>query len=119
MRSQPQQWRMNMIRTTAFVVASTILVPFARTADQSSNELTSLEPKLYGGWTGGACQGEFILGVDGTFERRHYSPGRNQLAGTWEVRWDALPPTMVLNCETSDAQEYVGKTWEVKLVHLD
>ena len=108
-----------MIRTTAFVVASLILVALARPADQSSNELTSLEGKLHGAWTGGPCQGEFILGADGTFERQHYSPGSNQLAGTWEVRWDALPPTMVLSCETSDAQEFVGKTWEVKLVHLD
>jgi hypothetical protein len=35
------------------------------------------------------------------------------------VRWDALPPTLVLTCKTCEIQELVGKTTEVKLSKLD
>jgi hypothetical protein len=76
---------------------------------------------LHGGWKGGACRGDWTFGADGTFELRHYSPGNNTITGTWEVRWNSLPPTMALTCKTSDAQDRfpVGKAFEVKLVQLD
>jgi hypothetical protein len=59
------------------------------------------------------------LRADGTYERIHYGPGNKTVAGTWAVRWDALPPTLVLACKTSDDPESIGKTGNVKLVQLD
>lgn len=56
---------------------------------------------------------------DGTFERQHYSPGNNSLIGSWEVRWNALPLTLVLTCERSDDPDRVGKIEEVKLIQVD
>jgi hypothetical protein len=41
------------------------------------------------------------------------------MKGTWEVRWDALPPTLVLTCKSASAEDDVGKTIEVKIVELD
>jgi hypothetical protein len=79
----------------------------------------ALERKLHGTWKGGACVGVLTLRANGTFERRHYSPGNNMLTGTWEVRWDALPPTLTLTCKDADFAGYVGTTQAVKLVHLD
>ena len=35
------------------------------------------------------------------------------------MRWNALPPTLVLSCKTSDDPDFVGKTLEVKLTQLD
>ena len=35
------------------------------------------------------------------------------------MRWDALPPTLVLTCRTSDVKDEVGKTIEVRLIQLD
>ena len=40
-------------------------------------------------------------------------------AGTWKVRWDALPPTLVLTCKTSEIPDEVGKTTQVRLIKLD
>jgi hypothetical protein len=81
----------------------------------------ALEAKLHGVWKGGACVGELTVKADGTFERRHYTPGNNTLSGTWAVRWDALPPTLALTCTASDAPDRikVGETTAVKLVRLD
>src|SRR5687767_9235047 len=65
-------------------------------------ELAGLEAKLLGNREGGACVGDYTFKSDGTFELRHFTPGGNTLTGTWSVRWDALPPTLVLTCKTSD-----------------
>jgi hypothetical protein len=35
------------------------------------------------------------------------------------VRWNALPPTLVLNCRTSDDPSREGKARAVRLVELD
>lgn len=35
------------------------------------------------------------------------------------MRWDALPPTLVTTCETSDDKGNVGRSWEVKVLRLD
>ena len=80
----------------------------------------ALEKKLHGEWKGeNACLGDLTLRADGTFERRHHSPGNNTLAGIWAVHWDALPPTLALTCKTSDNPNAIGKTVEVKLIRLD
>ena len=108
-----------MLRTAVFLAASLVLITSAQTADKPKEGPATLEQKLHGEWIGGPCEGELTLGADGTFERRHYSPGDNKLTGTWEVRWNALPPTLVLACKTSDDPDFVGKTSEVKLIQLD
>jgi hypothetical protein len=94
----------------------------ARTADKTKEPLAALEKKLHGAWECERdCVGDLTFRVDGTFERLRYSPGNNTLTGTWEMRWNALPPTLVLICKTSDESDRfsVGKTLEVKVVQLD
>src|SRR4051812_47547828 len=103
---------------TTFALLS-FAVAFPVPADQKDT-LNALEKKLVGEWmNGGACVGDITIRADGTYERRHFSPGNNTLAGTWKVKWDALPPTLVLTCEKSDGEGHVGKTQEVKVVRLD
>jgi hypothetical protein len=50
------------------------------------------------------------------------------MAGTWSLRWDALPPTLVITCTSSDFRnqtpdrpeyEYLRKAIEVQLVELN
>jgi hypothetical protein len=93
-----------------------------------SDELAALEKKLHGPWRGPACGGDYTFNADGTFELKHFTPGNNTLTGTWSIRWDALPPTLILTCKTSDFKtkdagrdeyEYLGTTREAKLVELN
>ena len=107
-----------MTRTAALLAASLVFIASAQTADQPKQPPVALERKLLGEWEGPACGGELILRADGTFQRLHYSPGNNELTGTWEVRWNALPPTLVLTCKAADHASFVGKE-EVKLIQLD
>jgi hypothetical protein len=108
-----------MLRTAVFLAVSLVFVTSAQTADKPQEGPAALQRKLHGEWIGGPCIGELTLGADGTFERRHYSPGNHHLTGTWEVRWNAIPPTLVLACKKSDYPDYVGKTTEIKLLELD
>jgi hypothetical protein len=82
--------------------------------------IEKLEAKLVGEWVnGGACIGDITIQSNGTFERKHYSPGNNTLSGAWKVQWDALPPTLVLACDKSDHEADVGRTQEYKVVLLN
>ena len=108
-----------MTRTAEFAMALFLLIASAQAADNPLDAAAALETKLHGDWKGGPCDGEFRLKPDGTFERRHFSPGNYNATGTWKVRWDALPPTLVLSCRTSDDPDAVGKISEVKLIQLD
>jgi len=111
-----------MIRMTAILAASLIFISSAQTADQPDKPVemaAALERKLHGGWVGGPCQGDWIYRPDGTFQARHFTPGNNRLTGTWEVRWDALPPTLARTCKTSDDPHLVGRMWDAKIVQLD
>jgi hypothetical protein len=109
----------------AFVVSAQSV----RTADKAKDPPPALEKKLHGDWEADDmdCVGELTLRADGTFERRHYSPGNNTLTGTWEMRWNALPPTLVLTCKisyysgdvTKPAADDIGKVAEVKVIQLD
>jgi hypothetical protein len=94
----------------------------ARTADKPKEPPVALEKKLHGAWECERdCVGDLTFRADGTFDRLRYSPGNNKLTGTWEMRWDALPPTLVLTCRTSDESDRfsVGKTLEVKVIQLN
>jgi hypothetical protein len=93
-----------------------------------ADALAALEQKLLGTWRGPACGGDYTFHADGTYEVHSYTPGQNNLTGTWSLRWDALPPTLVLTCKTSDIRrrdparteyEYLGKPLEVKLIELN
>jgi hypothetical protein len=90
-------------------------------------ELAALEQKLLRTWSGPACGGDFTFKADGTFNVRSFTPGQNILTGSWALRWDALPPTLLLTFKTSDFKKkypgepeykYVGKTLEAKLLEL-
>ena len=88
-------------------------------AEKPASDPAALERQLYGTWTGtGPCDGGLTIRPDGTYERKLHGFGGNNSDGTWEVRWDSLPPTLVLICKTSDDPVYVGKQ-DVKLIQLD
>jgi hypothetical protein len=110
-----------MIRPTIFLAVSFAAIPSAQAAPRLKEVPVDLERKLHGVWIGPACGGEWTFGADSTFAVRHYSPGNNEFAGTWKVRWDALPPTLVLSCQTSDDPDRikVGEVSAVKLVELN
>jgi hypothetical protein len=90
--------------------------------------LIALERKLLGIWQGPACGGDYDFKSEGTFTCRNYTPGQNTLTGTWSLRWDALPPTLVLLTKTSDFKQkypkdreydYLNKPLELKVLKLD
>ncbi len=99
--------------------------PATQTADKPGDSSATLEKKLYGSWRDdNPCPGgQLILNADGTYERLRYGPGAYHLTGTWHVRWDALPPTLVLTCKTCNDPD-LNNTPErynqrLKLVQLD
>jgi hypothetical protein len=117
-----------LIRMAALFAASLVFVTSAHTADKPKEGPIALEKKLLGAWQGPACGGDYTFNADGTFEVKHFTPGNNTLAGAWSIRWDALPPTLVLTCKTSDFKkkdpgrpeyEHLGKALELRLLQLD
>ena len=110
-----------MLRTAMVLVTSLVVITSGQTADKPQEGPVGLERKLHGRWKGPACGGDWTFASDATFSVNHYSPGNNELTGSWEVRWNALPPTLVLTVKSSNAPERikVGESWEVKLVQLN
>jgi hypothetical protein len=110
-------------RMKMFIVlaAAVLLVGLAHgvLAEPPGKELAVLEKKMVGAWKGRGCDGNFLFRADGTYELTQYGPAPYDTAGTWKVRWDALPPTLVLTCKKSEDPDEVGKTLEVKLIKLD
>jgi len=104
---------------TALSIATMMLALSSVAADPPKDGSAKLEQKLHGTWYGGDCMGDWTFGPKGDLEVKHYSPGDNHLTGTWELRWDALPPTLVMVCKTSDDPDYVGRTWTVRVLQLD
>ena len=102
--------------------AAVLLVGLAQAvlAERPEKELAVLEKKMLGAWKGQTgCDGNFLFRADGTYELTEYGPAPHDSAGTWKVRWDALPPTLVLTCKAAEIPDEVGKTTEVKLIKLD
>jgi len=110
-----------MMRFAVLLLASLVGVASIRAADQPQAARETPERLLTGQWQGGPCEGNWTFTANGTFEVRHYTPASNHLLGTWEVRWNALPPTLVMTCKTTDDEKHfpVGQAWEVKLLQLD
>ena len=110
---------MKMVIVTA---AAVLLVGLAQAvlAEPPGKELAVLEQKMLGAWKGQTgCDGKFLFRADGTYELTEYGPASDDSKGTWKVRGDSLPATLVLTCKTSNLAEVVGKTTEVKLIRLD
>ena len=64
-------------------------------------------------------KGTVTFEPDGAYVWRNFGPAGMNSAGKWEVRWDALPATLILNCKTSDDDDDVGKALELKITQLD
>jgi hypothetical protein len=93
-----------------------------------AHNIALLEQKILGFWQGPSCGGDYTFNPDGTFVMENFTPGQNTLTGTWSIRWDALPPTLLVTCKTSDFRtkvpdraeyESLGKTREFKLLELN
>ena len=108
-----------MIPIAALFAASLLPATAAPPAGRAAGAPVALERKLWGTWRGGPCMGDLTLRANGTFERRHYTPANRTRSGTWAVRWDALPPTLVLTCTDADWAGEIGTVREVKVVQLD
>jgi hypothetical protein len=129
-----------MKTTLAFCALLALLLQLATTAPAQNApasqpaiparpaQLAALEKLLLRTWQGPDCGGDFTFKPDGTFEVQHYTPANHTLAGTWSLRWDALPPTLLLNFKTSDFKkrdpagpeyQHIGKTLEAKLLELN
>src|SRR4051812_31118399 len=71
--------------------------------------LDAIERKLHGAWRSeSACGGTLTFRPDGTYEHKFQGPGGDTSSGTWVLRWDALPPTLVLTCKVSTDPAKVG-----------
>jgi hypothetical protein len=124
--------RKPLMKTVFVLCAATVALvqatPSSPPLSTKGSELDALEKKLLGTWYGPSCGGDYTFGRDGTFVLQHYTPGNNTLTGTWAIRWDALPPTLLLTYKTSDIQTrdatrsefaYLGKSRPLKLFELN
>jgi hypothetical protein len=105
-----------------------LLIACAPAQDSKPDKLTALEKKILGTWYGPDCGGDYTFKPDDTFTMVNFGPSDITLTGTWSIRWDALPPTLVITATTSDfttknggraEYEFLNKPLEYKLVQLD
>ncbi len=110
---------MKRLLFAAAAALSLLTIALHSDADDAVNSPANLELKLVGKWTGqGPCTGGYIFRQDGSYEQTHHGPGDNHSTGTWGMLWQAIPPTLVLHCKTSDDADYLGKH-EQLLVELN
>ena len=111
---------------TVFVPAAAVLllgltqlVAAGPPANEHATRLP-LQKKFLGTWEGRTpCAGTFLFRADGTYKLTGHGPGLCDSAGTWKLRTDTLPTTLVLTCKTSDVADEVGQISELKLIRLD
>ena len=109
-----------VVAAVALLVGLSPVVLAEPPAKERGKELAALERKLLGAWEGKTgCDGHFVFREDGTYTLKGFGPAAHDSAGTWKVRWDALPPTLVMTCKDSGIPEEVGTVREVKLIKLD
>jgi hypothetical protein len=100
--------------------AAVFLVGLAQVVLAKPPGRAALEQKIFGTWKGKTtCDGCLVFRADGTYELTEYGPASDDSKGTWKVRGDSLPATLVLTCKTSAIPDEVDKTTEVKLIKLD
>jgi hypothetical protein len=96
------------------------VLPGRQPPEPPGNGTAGLEAKLRGFWKGGRdCQGDVTFKADGTYSWIHFGPGSATVAGKWSMRWDALPPTLVMTSTASTDKDYIGVATEVKVLRLD
>jgi hypothetical protein len=111
--------RLSYLALPATLLAAALALSAPLTIDRPAKTPPAIEKMLHGAWKGeGACQGDIRFNADGTFARQNFGPANAGVAGTWIVRWDGLPPTLVLTCTHSTLPDYVGNVTEVKVVEL-
>jgi RNA polymerase sigma factor (sigma-70 family) len=83
-------------------------------------DAAGLMKKLQGEWMSNRdCLGDITFNADGTYSWIHYGPGDATVVGKWSMRWEALPPTLVMTSTASNDKDYIGQTKELKLLQLD
>src|SRR5207244_3408799 len=55
----------------------------------------------------------------GTYSWIDFGPGAATVVGKWSMRWDALPPTLVMTSTASTDKDYIGMASKVKVLQLD
>jgi hypothetical protein len=108
-----------MVRGLLLCVASLAVSSSAHATEGSADSRPAVERKLIGDWRGGPCMGTIHFDADRKFRREHYTPGNNFVSGSWELRWDALPPALVFQGTDSDAPERLIKDLTVLLTLLN
>jgi hypothetical protein len=108
-----------MMPLAAFFAVTLLPATYAPSTWPAEGRPIALERMLWGTWHGGDCGGDLTLKRNGQFERRHFGPANQSLSGTWAVRWDALPPTLILTCTDADWAGEIGTRQEVKVIQLD
>lgn len=84
---------------------------------RKGEKLTAIERQLVGKWLGrGGCAGDIEFRADGSFTRTNNGQAGIRLDGTWVLKWDALPPTLVLAAVGNDGTDW---TQTLRLVRLD
>jgi hypothetical protein len=114
---------MKTVLVPAAAVLSVVLAPVVSAAPvgkERGKDLSPQEQKLVGSWKGQTpCGGNFVFRADGTYELTKYGPAGDDSAGTWKVRSDDPPHTLVLTCTKSEIEDEIGQTTELKLVTLN
>ncbi len=109
-----------MTPVAVLVAALGLCAPIPAGSSKAARDLAALERKLHGDWAGqGPCDGRLAVRADGTYRRTGHRPAGTTSAGTWALRWDALPPTLALTCDYSEDPAQVGKVLEVEVTRLD
>lgn len=105
---------------TVLLIGLNQLVGAEPPANGPGKEVAALEKIMLGAWKGQeGCSGRYLFYADGTYKLTGFGPGGDASAGTWKVRWDALPPTLVLTCKESAFDEEIGKDTKLKLLELN
>jgi hypothetical protein len=86
---------------------------------QGKDSTAALEQLLIGEWIGKPSVGDIVFREDGTFAQKNYWPRESVFEGTWKVKWETLPPTLILTAKTSTDEKQIKRTIERQITRLD